>query len=103
MVTRNYFVYIKSNTALTRLEVGVVDNILSILLRTRERHKLATQANDDTNSEVCWKLVYYEHGHSLVTATTRCQKILKLPPSKKRILVERYNSTWRDLSIEWSF
>jgi len=95
MYQSNYFVYIKTNESHLYFDVGIADNIIKTLLDQQ------ANASHQADPIMCGKLVYYEYGHTLVSATARCQRLIKLPSSKRLDLIERHNPSWQDLSMDW--
>jgi predicted GIY-YIG superfamily endonuclease len=95
-----YYIYIKTNENHLRFDVGVADNIVKILDEQKQQARCYPRISSGDPGPK-WKLVYYEHGHSLATATTRCQRVRHLPPSKRNALIERHNPCWHDLGTEW--
>ena len=94
-----YYIYIKTSENHLHFDVGLVDNIVKILDEQKQQIQRLRVSN--VNKEVGWKLIYYEHGHTLESATLRCQKLRRLPPSKRLALIERHNPGWNDLSAGW--
>lgn len=85
-----YYVYIKTNSTHSCFDIGMADQSALQALLTKSQKAVSRT-----------KLVYYEYGHSLASATTRCQRLMTQPLSKYKALIDRHNPAWVDLSIEW--
>lgn len=96
----DYYIYIKTNENHLRFDVGLADNIIQILDEQKKQARNYMRVPPGMH-QPRWKLVYYEHGHNLHSATLRCQKLQKLPRSKRVALIERHNPSWHDLGLEW--
>lgn len=96
----DYYIYIKTNENHLRFDVGLADNIIQVLDEQKKQARNYMRVAPNIN-QPRWKLVYYEHGHDLNSATLRCQKLQKLPRSKRVALIERHNPSWHDLGLEW--
>lgn len=89
-----YYVYIKTTLDHKKFDVGVANGVLQPSLLIPTYHSETKYFSE-------WKLVYYEYGHSLMSATTRSQRLLRLPTSKYHTIVNQNNPEWLDLSIQW--
>ena len=96
----DYYIYIKTDETHLCFDVGLADNIVQILDEQKKQARYGLRAANGNNSSR-WKLVYYEHGHNLHSATLRQKKIQQLPRSKRIALIERHNPSWHDLGLDW--
>jgi len=95
IVTKQYYVYIMTNSRNTVIYVGVTND----LIRRAYEHK-AKLADGFTKKYKITKLVYYEVSEDIQNAISR-EKQLKGGSRKKKIqLIDSANREWRDLYDE---
>jgi putative endonuclease len=93
-VSREYYIYILTNTYNTVLYTGMTNN----LLRRVFEHKAGK--GGFTSKYNVNKLVYYEITHNVQAAIAREKQIKAGSRQKKIDLVERVNPDWEDLYSE---
>ena len=91
----DHYIYILTNGART-LYVGATNN----LVRRVYEHKLKFVRGFASKYNIGW-LVYYEQAGTLTAAIAREKQIKGWRRSKKVELIEAFNPTWKDLSIDW--
>jgi predicted GIY-YIG superfamily endonuclease len=97
----DYYIYIKTDEKHLRFVVGLVDNIVRVLEEQKNQARHSKTSRSANPQLPRWKLVYYEHGHNLYSATLRQKKLQQLPRSKRAALIERHNPSWHDLGHNW--
>ena len=95
MMTKQYYVYIMTNSRNTVLYVGVTNN----LIKRVYEHK-AKLANGFTKKYNIVKLVYYEIFEDIENAILREKQIKAGSRQKKIRLIDSTNGEWRDLYDE---
>jgi putative endonuclease len=95
MKEREYFVYIMSNASRT-LYIGVTNN----LERRVAQHKSKLVEGFTKKYNLIW-LVYYAASNDVHEAIAQEKQIKGWIRSKKLALINQFNSTWKDLSMEW--
>lgn len=92
-----YYVYINTNKSHNVFYAGVTDN----LLNRNNQHKSKENKNSFTAKYNVNKLVYYETFNNINEAITR-EKQIKAGSRRKKIgLINKINSNWRDLTLDW--
>ncbi|VAX15074.1 Excinuclease ABC, C subunit-like [hydrothermal vent metagenome] len=95
-MSKQYYVYIMTNKNNTVLYTGVTNN----LEKRVYEHKEKINPGFTAKYNIC-KLVYYEDSGDIRYAIQR-EKQIKAGSRKKKVdLVEKCNSNWKDLSLEW--
>ena len=92
---KKYFVYILSNKRNGTLYIGVTNN----LIRRIYEHKNNLIEGFTKNYNI-HQLVYYEEYNNIDTAISREKQMKKWNRSWKMQIIEKNNSTWRDLYEE---
>ena len=92
---RYYYVYILASKSQT-LYVGVTNNLQNRVYK----HKTG-QGSKFTSKYNITKLVYYEVFGDIRYAIEREKQLKGYRRSKKIELIERENSEWNDISLDW--
>ena len=92
-----YFVYILSNWTDSVVYIGVTGNLPKRLYEHRNG-----LADGFTKKYNVHKLVYFEQTSDVYSALSREKQLKKWSRSKKNLLIEHQNPTWRDLSLDWN-
>ena len=92
-----YFVYILSNRNDSVVYIGVTSNLPKRLYEHR-----SGLADGFTKKYNVHKLVYFEQTSDVYSALSREKQLKKWSRSKKNLLIEHQNPTWRDLSLDWN-
>ena len=93
---RRYFVYLMANWNNEVLYIGVTNN----LERRVKEHK--DQKNKGfTEKYNCNKLVFYEETDEISVALAREKQLKNWHRKWKDALVNKENSKWEDLAMEW--
>ena len=92
---RYYYVYILASKSQT-LYVGVTNNLQNRVYK----HKKG-QGSKFTSKYNITKLVYYEVFGDIRYAIEREKQLKGYRRSKKIELIERENSEWNDISLDW--
>ena len=92
-----YFVYILSNWNDSVVYIGVTSNLPKRLYEHRNG-----LADGFTKKYNVHKLVYFEQTSDVYSALSREKQLKKWSRSKKNLLIEQQNPTWRDLSLDWN-
>ncbi len=93
---REYYVYIMSSRT-RRLYVGMTND----LERRVEEHGSGSFSGFTSRYNVT-RLVYYETTSEVVAAIEREKQLKGWLRSKKLVLIESVNPTWRDLGVDLS-
>ena len=91
------FVYILTNKHHTTLYTGVTSNIVSRLIK----HKEKQYPRSFTSRYNLFKLVYYRLFDSIVTAIAEEKRIKGGSRKQKIELIESINPTWRDMTKDF--
>lgn len=91
----NYYVYIMASESRV-VYIGVTSD----LEKRVQEHKLGV-LQGFTRKYHCKRLVYYEYFEDINYAIAREKQLKKWRRSKKVDLIERMNSEWKDLSLNW--
>jgi len=89
----NAYIYFMTNRANTTLYIGVTHD----LVRRVAEHKAGINQSFTARYK-CKKLVYYEHGESILSAIKREKQLKSWKRVWKDELVSGFNPTWQDLS-----
>ena len=92
-----YFVYILSNWNDSVVYIGVTSNLPKRLYEHR-----SGLSDGFTKKYNVHKLVYFEQTSDVYSALSREKQLKKWSRSKKNLLIEHQNPTWRDLSLDWN-
>ena len=92
-----YFVYILSNWNDSVVYIGVTSNLPKRLYEHRNG-----LADGFTKKYNIHKLVYFEQTSDVYSAISREKQLKNWSRSKKNLLIEHQNPTWRDLSLDWN-
>ncbi|MGA2671014.1 MAG: GIY-YIG nuclease family protein [Dehalococcoidia bacterium] len=95
MMTKQYYVYIMTNSRNTVLYVGVTNN----LIKRVYEHK-AKLVDGFTKKYNIVKLVYYEIFEDIENAILREKQLKTGSRQKKNTLIDSTNREWRDLYDE---
>ncbi|MEK6731770.1 MAG: GIY-YIG nuclease family protein [Pseudomonadota bacterium] len=95
-MSKQYYVYLLTNTNNKVLYLGVTNN----LLRRLYEHKNGL-VKGFTKKYNVHKLVYYEETDNVYAAISREKEIKKWRREKKDRLIIKKNPDWRDLSENW--
>jgi putative endonuclease len=96
MRTNDYFVYILTSERNGTLYIGVTSNLVK---RVFEHKKgLLDGFTKKYNTKT---LVYFEQTNNIVSAITREKQLKRWNRSWKIRLIEKNNSRWRDLSLDF--
>ena len=95
MPNREYVVYIMSNVLDSVLYIGVTNNLRRRVFEHQQ--KIVPGFTEKYN---CEKLVYYEQTTDVRAAIEREKQLKKWSRSKKEFLINQFNPTRRDLSLE---
>lgn len=91
-----YYVYILASATNVTLYIGVTSN----LLRRVYQHKNHLDPNSYTSKYNVHKLVYFEETSDVRVALEREKQLKGWRRSKKNMLIEMVNPTWKDLYPE---
>lgn len=91
-----YFVYIMSNKTRTVLYIGMANNLEC---RVAE-HKTHTNAGFTAQYNVT-SILYFEQFETPRDAIVREKQLKNWLRIKKKVLIDKVNPTWRDLSAAW--
>ena len=92
-----YYTYILASKRNGTLYIGVTNNLFSRSFQ----HKLKQDSNSFTAKYNISKLVYYEEHQYIQDAILREKQLKKWNRQWKINLIEKENSTWRDLSKDF--
>lgn len=92
---KTYFVYILASNKNGTLYIGVTND-----LRRRAYEHANSLVEGFTKKYAIKRLVYYEETNSVETAIAREKQLKNWQRKWKIDLIEKTNSTWKDLSIE---
>ena len=92
-----YYVYILSNWNDSVVYIGVTSSLPKRLYEHRNG-----LADGFTKKYNVHKLVYFEQTSDVHSAISREKQLKKWSRSKKNLLIEHQNPTWRDLSLDWN-
>jgi len=96
MLNNNYYVYILTNWNHKVMYVGMTNNLERRIYE--HKNKLIDGFSKKYNLK---KIVYFEQTADVNAAIAREKEIKKWRREKKNALVEKLNSNWKDLSIEY--
>ena len=94
---RNYYVYINTNKLHHVFYVGVTNNILN----RNSQHKNNENKKSFTAKYNSTKLVWYETFSNIYDAISREKQIKGGSRKKKIVLINKFNSMWKDLALDW--
>ncbi len=95
-MAREYFVYLITNVNNNVLYIGVTSNLEQRIYE--HKNKIIKGFSSKYNTS---KLVYFEQFSDPENAIAREKQLKKWNRSKKDFLVNKMNSKWKDLSLEW--
>ena len=90
-----YYVYLLTNFKNSVIYTGVTSNLQRRVWEHREK-----LVEGFTKRYEVWKLVHYEVGDDVISATEREKQIKSWSRARKVALIESENPTWRDLYFE---
>lgn len=93
MLTKQYYVYILTNTNKSVLYTGVTNNLTRRIYE--HKNKLVKGFTEKYNVNI---LVYYETTEDIESAIVREKAIKKLSRTNKNKLIEKVNPEWEELS-----
>jgi putative endonuclease len=95
MANAEYYVYILANIPRT-IYVGVTNDIRRRVIEHKQGESRGFTKRYGVN-----RLVYYETSDDVTAAIQREKQLKGWVRRKKVQLIEQYNPTWRDLSLDW--
>ena len=96
MGTKQYCVYILTNSRRTVLYTGVTNNMERRL--SEHKDKLGSAFTRKYNVD---QLVYYESTNSVIAAIEREKELKNWRRSRKLGLINASNPEWKDLAAQW--
>ena len=97
MRTKDYFVYILASEKNGTLYIGVTSDLTKRVFEHKEG-----LIDGFTKKHNIKKLVYFEQTNDIVSAITREKQLKKWNRSWKIKLIEKDNSKWKDLSLDFA-
>lgn len=94
-MNNNYFVYIIANETWT-IYIWVTNNLERRIYE--HKNKIFKWFSSKYN---CNKLVYFENCWDIIWAIAREKQLKKWSRDKKSKLINDFNQTWKDLSLDW--
>jgi putative endonuclease len=93
---KRFYVYLLTNWNNKVIYVGITNNLERRIYE--HKNKMAKGFTEKYNLK---KLVYFEETPDVKAAIAREKEIKKWRREKKNQLVDKMNSEWKDLSLEW--
>ena len=91
MKTKNYYVYITTNTSKSTLYIGITNNIQK---RLNQHFNQRGNSSSFAGKYHCFNLVYCEIFNDIFDALNREKEIKKWRREKKENLIETVNPNW---------
>ncbi len=96
MITKDYFVYILASERNGTLYIGVTSNLVKRVFEHKQG--LIDGFTKKYNAKT---LVYFEQTNDIVSAIAREKQLKRWNRNWKLKLIEKDNSKWRDLSLDF--
>ena len=93
---KRFYVYLLTNWNNKVIYVGITNNLERRIYE--HKNKMVKGFTEKYNLK---KLVYFEETPDVKAAIAREKEIKKWRREKKNQLVDKMNSEWKDLSLEW--